>query len=114
MGPLVPPGGFDWRSRLSFVLLGLVVVTVMPLLFSGWWASCYTASALCRDDISEVSFLRMRNFSLYWGVAVALTKCTSMHKCYTTRLSRRLALLILETVRVLTRGKARWKFQYLL
>ena len=42
------------EARVEFALRGLVICTVFPVAFSGWWASMRTASCLCRDEVIEV------------------------------------------------------------
>ena len=41
-------------ARINNVLSGLLFGTVLPLAFSGWLHSMYTASCLCRDEVVEV------------------------------------------------------------
>eukprot|EP01043_Picozoa_sp_COSAG02_P026736 COSAG02_NODE_1549_length_11966_cov_3.777282_1_plen_350_part_00 len=40
--------------RLRLVLTGLFGMTIIPVIFSGWWASMRTTSCLCRDASVEV------------------------------------------------------------
>ena len=53
LAPLVPPGA-PMETRVMFGLGGLLVSTVLPVAFSGWWASMRTASSLCRDEEIKV------------------------------------------------------------
>ena len=50
--PFVPPGA-PVVQRITTGLLGLLWCTVLPVAFSGWWASMRTASCLCRDETIE-------------------------------------------------------------
>ena len=52
--PFVPPGAPMEMMRIMMVLNGLLFCTVLPVAFSGWWASLRTASCLCRDATVEV------------------------------------------------------------
>ena len=52
--PFVPPGAPMEMMRIMMVLNGLLFCTVLPVAFSGWWASMRTASCLCRDEETEV------------------------------------------------------------
>lgn len=51
--PLFVPGSAPTIYRTFVVLGGLVFCTVVPTIYSGWWASMRTASCLCRAAAIE-------------------------------------------------------------
>ena len=42
------------QDRVFFVLLGMFFLAVLPVHFSGWWTSSWSASCLVRDSIIEI------------------------------------------------------------